>query len=68
MTEDEIRDRLRPYNAKALSGLTGLPYYSVWRFIAGKTSRAHNHVPLTFVSKLDAKSSWLKYAQVSTEN
>ena len=37
MTEDEIRDRLRPYNAKALSGLTGLPYYSVWRFIAGKT-------------------------------
>lgn len=37
MTEDEIRDKLKPYNAKALSGLTGLPYYSVWRFVAGKT-------------------------------
>lgn len=39
MTEDEIRERLRPYNAKAVSELTGLPYFSVWRFIAGKTAR-----------------------------
>lgn len=38
MTEDEIRDRLKPYNAKAVSDLTGLPYMSVWRFIAGKTA------------------------------
>jgi hypothetical protein len=37
MTEEEIRDRLKPYNAKALSERTGLPYFAVWRFIAGKT-------------------------------
>jgi len=38
-TEEEIRERLQPYDAKALSNLTGLPYYSVWRFIAGKTRK-----------------------------
>ena len=39
MTENEIRDKLRPYNAKRLSDATGLPYYSVWRIIAGKSAK-----------------------------
>lgn len=50
MTEEEIRDRLRPYNAKALSELTGLPYFSVWRFIAGKTVKPS----FKLVSRLEA--------------
>ncbi|MGL5735745.1 MAG: hypothetical protein ACRCYS_12830 [Beijerinckiaceae bacterium] len=50
MTEDEVRDRLKPYNAKAVSVLTGLPYFTVWRFIAGKTARPSWHV----VSTLEA--------------
>lgn len=47
MNEDEIREKLKPYNAKALSTLTGLPYFSVWRFIAGKTAKPSWHLVST---------------------
>ena len=39
MTEDEIRDKLVPYNLKRLSDETGLPYVTLTRFAAGKTAR-----------------------------
>lgn len=39
MTIEEIRDRLKDRNLKAVSDATGIPYYTVQRFAAGTSVR-----------------------------